>query len=619
MSRTTRSPTRLPFHTAPGSYDPVNEQQLRQAMDDRLNESERALGALGTMAQQDADDVAITGGSITGITDLAVADGGTGASTAADARFNLGIAIEVVTSIAALKALDTTRVTHAILTADGRAGRFIWKTGDYSSHITADANTGVYVKADAIAAASGAWVRDFDFVNYRSRWFGTTADHSTDNSSIINTIITVANLPNTNTTAGKQAAAYIHVEGGVRFASTSLDFLPSDDWVFVYLCYFANSDTTRGIADGGGASNEHVVLSVNSGYPGDATGGMVAEWRHGAPLHPAIMLDVMKHLDGADAHLGSGQVRIPDGTDPVRASVNLLDENVLRWRAVYEGYGDENVGTGVFLQPFCQTVSLANVGSSGWAGIPANGTVFWGVTSGARAYKTGHSAPSIQGVWISGTFVPGEQITDGVTTSANSISGGGVAYTLTANQFLGFGVNHAVLTYGLFPGHAVTGVALGARLSLAPSTSLGTNKETVTSPALLFTRDTGLPTTGKQIVLDSNARLINVDGVAQSTTPRGHVAAVTVHGRFTHAGLSPLTGSFNFSSVTNPATGQYDVVFSNALASANYTVIFGSQGKNFPTYDTRSTTGFTIYNFDAAGAALNALFELGFSVIGGDI
>jgi len=36
---------------------------------------------VGTLATQDADDVAITGGSIAGITDLAVADGGTGAST----------------------------------------------------------------------------------------------------------------------------------------------------------------------------------------------------------------------------------------------------------------------------------------------------------------------------------------------------------------------------------------------------------------------------------------------------------------------------------------------------------------------------------------------------------
>lgn len=40
-----------------------------------------ATGALGTMATQAASSVAITGGSITGITDLTVADGGTGASS----------------------------------------------------------------------------------------------------------------------------------------------------------------------------------------------------------------------------------------------------------------------------------------------------------------------------------------------------------------------------------------------------------------------------------------------------------------------------------------------------------------------------------------------------------
>jgi hypothetical protein len=39
------------------------------------------VGTLGTMSTQNATAVAITGGTITGITDLAVADGGTGAST----------------------------------------------------------------------------------------------------------------------------------------------------------------------------------------------------------------------------------------------------------------------------------------------------------------------------------------------------------------------------------------------------------------------------------------------------------------------------------------------------------------------------------------------------------
>jgi len=44
---------------------------------------------LGTISTQASDSVSITGGSITGVTDIAIADGGTGASTEADARSNL--------------------------------------------------------------------------------------------------------------------------------------------------------------------------------------------------------------------------------------------------------------------------------------------------------------------------------------------------------------------------------------------------------------------------------------------------------------------------------------------------------------------------------------------------
>ncbi len=46
---------------------------------------------LGTISTQDSSSVTITGGSVTGITDITVADGGTGSSTASGARSNLGL------------------------------------------------------------------------------------------------------------------------------------------------------------------------------------------------------------------------------------------------------------------------------------------------------------------------------------------------------------------------------------------------------------------------------------------------------------------------------------------------------------------------------------------------
>jgi hypothetical protein len=51
------------------------------------------VSGLGTISTQASSNVSITGGSITGITDLAVADGGTGASDASGARTNLGLVI----------------------------------------------------------------------------------------------------------------------------------------------------------------------------------------------------------------------------------------------------------------------------------------------------------------------------------------------------------------------------------------------------------------------------------------------------------------------------------------------------------------------------------------------
>jgi hypothetical protein len=63
----------------------------RALLDDTDAAAQRTTLGLGTIATQAANNVSITGGTVSGITDLAIADGGTDSSTASQARVSLGI------------------------------------------------------------------------------------------------------------------------------------------------------------------------------------------------------------------------------------------------------------------------------------------------------------------------------------------------------------------------------------------------------------------------------------------------------------------------------------------------------------------------------------------------
>ena len=73
-----------------------------------------ATGSLGTMSTQNANNVSITGGTITGITDLAVADGGTGSSSLTANSVMLG---------------NGTSALSGNMVAPGAAGRLLVSNG----------------------------------------------------------------------------------------------------------------------------------------------------------------------------------------------------------------------------------------------------------------------------------------------------------------------------------------------------------------------------------------------------------------------------------------------------------------------------------------------------------
>ncbi|PDT55027.1 MULTISPECIES: hypothetical protein [Sinorhizobium] len=106
---------------------------------------------------------------------VAAAEAARDAAQAAAASVN----IKNVATRSALKALNTAVTTLAFLGETGRYGTFAWRAGDYSTHIAADTQEAVYIKADAISASAGAWVRQHDGW-LRPEWFGAVGNNSAD-------------------------------------------------------------------------------------------------------------------------------------------------------------------------------------------------------------------------------------------------------------------------------------------------------------------------------------------------------------------------------------------------------------------------------------------------------
>ncbi|TPK70196.1 hypothetical protein FJ930_19710 [Mesorhizobium sp. B2-4-15] len=123
---------------------------------------------------------------------LPIANGGWNANNAGSGRLNFSLPVYVA-NIAALQALDTTKDTVAIVNAAGVGGTFIWTSGNFSTQIATDTRQGVYVKATAIAATAGAWVRTYTGP-LQAKWFGQVADGVTDDQAAINAAISLANF-----------------------------------------------------------------------------------------------------------------------------------------------------------------------------------------------------------------------------------------------------------------------------------------------------------------------------------------------------------------------------------------------------------------------------------------
>lgn len=184
------------------------------------------------------------------------------AETKEEARTAIGVDEIIAVPVpdrTALKALDTTAFGSAILKEVGREGTFHWRSGEYSSEVAGDTLEAIYIKADAVASTSGAWVRSFQSEVLAS-WWGVNSG-SADNATALN------------------AAASFAMTNDIRLDMRGLGELATQSTVLFENCDVVGTGTTirptSGVAYGvqfGDASNVYEKRAVDIACEGQGKG-----------------------------------------------------------------------------------------------------------------------------------------------------------------------------------------------------------------------------------------------------------------------------------------------------------------------------------------------------------
>jgi hypothetical protein len=219
----TSAANKVPYSTGAGTWAMADFSAAGRALvDDADNAAQRTTLGLGTIATQYANNVAITGGSVTGITDLAVADGGTGASDAAGARTNLGLgtmATQAASSVS-ISGGSITGITD-IAIADGGTGASDAATARTNLGLAIGTNVQAY---DPELAALASVTSAADALPY---FTGSGTAGTTTLTSYARTLIDDADASTARTTLGlgtmaTQAASSVSISGGSITGITDL-------------------------------------------------------------------------------------------------------------------------------------------------------------------------------------------------------------------------------------------------------------------------------------------------------------------------------------------------------------------------------------------------------------
>lgn len=503
---------------------------------------------------------------------------------------------------------------------DGGQGVFAWKTGDYSAQILVDTYEGVYVKANSVAANLGCWVRQFDGVNYYSKWFGTVTG-GPDNSARITSAIATMALPNVN------YAPTLRIEPGVKFDRTSITFSKRG-----FIEYF-NDDDTRQNPYTTRATSEYNRFAFNANND-----GAVNEFVFNAAYGPSITLNVDKDAPGHDAYLGPNHTSLVQGRIPgtyyttpgngspteisSKAFLNIEDERFPSWIGILENFGTstKSVFDGMKMHAYRRRLTLNVDTTAGMTSVV--GSKIQGLISGAFGYYVSKTATTIVIDWQYSQFAIGEELYDFATVARPVIQSITVQPAIPG-QHMWFGQSNGAWSVGIPPGYAISDNTIGGRLTLAPPFNVGqVSIDTVSRPVLVFCPNiAGAPATGRQIILDSGNRLVVENGTGQSNgnAPIGHVDAVGAYCFFTNAGSgSAPSGSFNVASVVRNSTGLYTITLATAMLNASYNIsLSGSNIADNVRVNNQFAGTFSVQNFNSSGGAADLVGTCYATIIGG--
>ena len=536
---------------------------------------------LGSIATQAANSVSISGGSISGITDLAIADGGTGASTAAGARANLDVPANDGTgasgswNINAATATSATSATTATNLAGGAANKIAVQTSaGATSFIDAPTTASTFLQwsgsAFAWAAASGGGGTTTNPATFNNSGSGaasgTTFDGSVARTISYNTVgapsITGANATGTWAIdiSGQSAQTAAIFGGGTnrivyQTAANTTSFITTPTVTDTFLKWNGTAFTWDTSAGG--------VTSVTGSAPVNSSGGST----------PAISLasgygDTQNPYASKTANYvlasPNGSSGVPTFRALVAADIPTLNQNTTGTAAsIASGAANQ-----LLYQSGTSTTTFATAPTVSNTYLKWNGTAFaWDSPSGSGDVVGPSSAVDSQIALFNSTT--GKLIKAATTTGLLKASSGVIAAATAGTDYAAATTGSANQLLASNGSGGFTNLTTGTGVVTALGVNTGSSGAFVVNGGAL-----GTPSSGTVTNLTGTAS-ININGTVGATTPTtGAFTTLSASSTTTFSGLTASTAlaldaSKNVVSVTNTGSGSNVLATSPTLVTPN--------------------------------------------------